>query len=88
MNASKDTILSHDACSDVSHTNLSGGALRGVRISTNVPAPEEWTLVREANMEKREPCEVSEWPLRQLYVSCHLFCCRYGDLESFICCNT
>ena len=29
-----------------------------VRIPCNVPAPEHWTLVREVNMEKREPCEV------------------------------
>jgi len=30
-----------------------------VRIMHNAPPPEQWTLVREVNMERREPCEVS-----------------------------
>ncbi len=31
-----------------------------VTVARAVPPPEQWTLVRELNMEKREPCEVSQ----------------------------
>ncbi|CAI8016840.1 hypothetical protein GBAR_LOCUS10305 [Geodia barretti] len=58
MSTPKDSLLSHGVCEDVSHASVSGGALPFVRIPTNVPAPDEWTLVREVNMEKREPCEI------------------------------
>ena len=34
-------------------------AANQVRIMHNAPPPEQWTLVREVNMERREPCEVS-----------------------------
>ena len=58
MDASKDSLLSHGARGGDSRASLSGCALPVVRITLNAPAPDEWTLVREMNMEKREPCEV------------------------------
>lgn len=44
-----------------SHALRSGSAAPAppVRILRNAPAPDQWTLVSEMNMEKREPCEVS-----------------------------
>lgn len=43
-----------------SHALRSGPAAPAppVRILRNAPAPDQWTLVSEMNMEKREPCEV------------------------------
>ena len=50
-------------------------AANQVRIMHNAPLPEQWTLVREVNMERREPCEVSvmklccpssDWPVNRL----------------------
>ena len=58
MSPSKESLLSHGAREEPSHTSVAGGALPFLRILTNVPAPDEWTLVCEVNMEKREPCEV------------------------------
>ena len=60
MSASKESLPSHGAPGDSSRASLSGGGLPALRIPVNVPAPDEWTLVREVNMEKREPCEVSQ----------------------------
>ena len=34
--------------------------LPAVRILKVRPAPDQWVLVQERNMEGREPCEVSE----------------------------
>lgn len=45
-------------------------AANQVRIMHNAPLPEQWTLVREVNMERREPCEV--------YISIKL-CCPSSD---------
>ena len=36
-------------------------AANQVRIMHNAPLPEQWTLVREVNMERREPCEVYQY---------------------------
>ena len=45
-----------------SHALRSGSAAPAppVRIPRNAPAPDQWTLVSEMNMEKREPCEVRD----------------------------
>ena len=43
---------------------VSDGSTAGLRLTSparivrNAPPPEQWTLVKELNMEKREPCEV------------------------------
>ncbi len=46
-----------------SSLRLSGGSqtntqYRNVKVMKALPSPEEWTLVREKNMENRAPCEV------------------------------
>ena len=57
MSASKDTVASSGReC--VSRASAPDAPLGALRIPCNVPAPDQWTLVREVNMEKREPCEV------------------------------
>lgn len=83
MSASKDSLVS-SGCR--SRTSVSGGPHRAVRIPSNAPAPDQWTLVREVNMEKREPCEVHCTAHRYLVTSPDNKCttvltCRYGDLE-------
>jgi len=45
--------------SSASYNSLAGAGNLRVRIIKTSPIPEQWTLVKETNMEAREPCEVS-----------------------------
>ncbi len=57
------------SCSESSSVNLPAYKnMPQVRILKFRPAPEEWVLVRERNMEGREPCEVS------YYSHCYSHC--------------
>lgn len=82
--STKDLLPASDGARGDGSRPVSGGTIPFIRIPVNVPAPDEWTLVREVNMEKREPCEViMQSAIQHLLIIIYTsYVHRYGDLES------
>ena len=51
-------VMASDSSLRLSAGSQTNNQYRNIKVMKNLPSPEEWTLVKEKNMEKRAPCEV------------------------------